>query len=79
MQNGVVSLSERFVTPFSNLIIGFHGCDKLVVDAVIAGKTGLLASYTFNPSLILFVFPDKRGRTYRIEKAKQERPYSSTP
>ena len=28
----------------SNLVIGFHGCDKTVVDAVVAGKTNLLSS-----------------------------------
>lgn len=28
----------------SNLVIGFHGCDKTVVDAVVAGKTDLLSS-----------------------------------
>ena len=28
----------------SNLVIGFHGCDKSVVDAVVAGKTDLLSS-----------------------------------
>lgn len=28
----------------SNLVIGFHGCDKSVVDAVAAGKTDLLSS-----------------------------------
>ena len=28
----------------SNLVIGFHGCDKSVVDAVVAGKTELLSS-----------------------------------
>ena len=34
------SLSSRR----SNLVIGFHGCDKSVVDAVVAGKTDLLSS-----------------------------------
>ena len=28
----------------SNLVIGFHGCDKSVVDDVVAGKTDLLSS-----------------------------------
>ena len=28
----------------SNLVIGFHGCDKSVVDAVVTGKTDLLSS-----------------------------------
>lgn len=37
-------MKESLYSRRSNLVVGFHGCDKSVVDAVIAGKTELLAS-----------------------------------
>ena len=38
-------MEESLYSRRSNLVVGFHGCDKSVVDAVIiAGKTELLAS-----------------------------------
>ena len=37
-------MNESLYSRRSNLVIGFHGCDKSVVDAVVAGKTELLAS-----------------------------------
>lgn len=37
-------MSESLYSRRSNLIIGFHGCDQLVVDKVISGKEELLAS-----------------------------------
>lgn len=38
------TMNESLYSRRSNLVIGFHGCDKSVVDAVVAGKTELLAS-----------------------------------
>lgn len=35
---------ESLYSKRSNLIIGFHGCDKSVVDKVLAGEENLLAS-----------------------------------
>ena len=37
-------MDESLYSRRSNLVIGFHGCDQSVVEAVIAGKTELLAS-----------------------------------
>lgn len=37
-------MGESLYSRRSNLVVGFHGCDKSVVEAVIAGKTELLAS-----------------------------------
>ena len=37
-------MNESLYSRRSNLVIGFHGCDQSVVEAVIAGKTELLAS-----------------------------------
>ena len=37
-------MKESLYSKRSNLIIGFHGCDKSVVDKVITGKEDLLAS-----------------------------------
>ena len=37
-------MKESLYSRRSNLVVGFHSCDKSVVDAVIAGKTELLAS-----------------------------------
>lgn len=37
-------MNESLYSRRSNLVIRFHGCDKSVVDAVVAGKTELLAS-----------------------------------
>ena len=37
-------MNESLYSRRSNLVIGFHGCDKSVIDAVVAGKTELLAS-----------------------------------
>ena len=37
-------MEESLYSRRSNLVVGFHGCDKSVVDAVIAGQTELLAS-----------------------------------
>ena len=33
---------ESLYSRRSNLVIGFHGCDKTIVDAVVAGKTDFL-------------------------------------
>ena len=38
------AMNESLSSRQSNLVIGFHGCDKSVIDAVVAGKTELLAS-----------------------------------
>ena len=38
------NMEESLYSRRSNLVIGFHGCDQSVVDAVVAGKTELLAS-----------------------------------
>ena len=38
------NMDESLYSRRSNLVIGFHGCDQSVVEAVIAGKTELLAS-----------------------------------
>ena len=37
-------MDESLYSRRSNLVIGFHGCDKTIVDAVVAGKTDLLSS-----------------------------------
>lgn len=37
-------MDESLYSRRSNLVIGFHGCDRTVVDAVIAGKAELRAS-----------------------------------
>ena len=37
-------MEESLYSRRSNLIIGFHGCDKSVVEDVISGKTDLIAS-----------------------------------
>lgn len=37
-------MEESLYSRRSNLVIGFHGCDRTVVDAVIAGKAELRAS-----------------------------------
>ena len=37
-------MNESLYSRRSNLVIGFHGCDQSVVEAVLAGKTELLAS-----------------------------------
>ena len=37
-------MEESLYSRRSNLVIGFHGCDKTIVDAVVAGKTDLLSS-----------------------------------
>ena len=37
-------MEESLYSRRSNLVIGFHGCDKSVVDKVILGKTDLIAS-----------------------------------
>ena len=37
-------MEESLYSRRSNLVIGFHGCDKSIVDAVISGETDLLAS-----------------------------------
>ena len=36
------NMDESLYSRRSNLVIGFHGCDKTIVDAVVAGKTDLL-------------------------------------
>ena len=36
-------MEESLYSRRSNLVIGFHGCDKTIVDAVVAGKTDLLS------------------------------------
>ncbi|HBF05133.1 MAG TPA: hypothetical protein DDW28_03210 [Prevotella sp.] len=37
-------MEESLYSRRSNLVIGFHGCDKSVVEDVISGKTDLIAS-----------------------------------
>ncbi|CAG9891661.1 hypothetical protein BOVA604_1202 [Bacteroides ovatus] len=37
-------MKEALYSRRSNLVIGFHGCDKSVVDKVIAGEDSLIAS-----------------------------------
>ncbi len=37
-------MKEALYSRRSNLVIGFHGCDKSVVDKVIAGEDNLIAS-----------------------------------
>lgn len=37
-------MKETLYSKRSNLIIGFHGCDRSVVDKVINGKDNLIAS-----------------------------------
>lgn len=37
-------MKETLYSRRSNLVIGFHGCDKSVVDKVIAGEDNLIAS-----------------------------------
>ena len=38
------NMDESLYSRRSNLVIGFHGCDRSVVEKVIAGKTELIAS-----------------------------------
>lgn len=37
-------MKETLYSRRSNLLIGFHGCDKSVVNKVIAGEDNLIAS-----------------------------------
>ena len=37
-------MKESIYSCRSNLVIGFHGCDKSVVDKVLSGQENLIAS-----------------------------------
>ena len=37
-------MEESLYSRRSNLVVGFHGCDKSIADAVVAGKKELIAS-----------------------------------
>ena len=76
-------MDESLYSRRSNLVIGFHGCDKSVADSVVAGKTELLAStndYDWLGSGIYFwENNEERAWQWANELAKRKSSQTQTP
>ncbi len=76
-------MDESLYSRRSNLVIGFHGCDKSVADSVVAGKTELLAStndYDWLGSGIYFwENNEERAWQWANELAKRKSSQIQTP
>ena len=73
------NMDESLYSRRSNLVIGFHGCDRSVVEKVIVGKTELIAStndYDWLGSGIYF-WENNEERAWQWAKELSKRSNSS--
>ena len=76
-------MEESLYSRRSNLVIGFHGCDKSVVDDVISGKTDLLASTNdyewLGNGIYFWENNEERASQWAKELAKRKKLKSKSP
>lgn len=76
-------MEESLYSRRSNLVIGFHGCDQSVVDAVVAGKTELFASINdydwLGNGIYFWENNEERAWQWATECAKRKNSTIKTP
>lgn len=66
-----------------NLVIGFHGCDQSVVDMVVTGKEGLVASTNdydwLGNGIYFWENNERRAMEWAVQFSKRENSKIKTP
>ena len=69
-------MKETLYSKRSNLIIGFHGCDRSVVDKVINGKDNLIASTNdydwLGNGIYFWENNEERARAWAVQLSKRK-------
>ena len=76
-------MRESLYSKRSNLVIGFHGCDKSVVDKVLAGEENLIASTNdydwLGNGIYFWENNETRALLWAQDLAKRKSPSVKTP